>query len=230
MTSGTYGPPGSGSSSSIALTSSLANRLKGRLDGRGSTLFSMTWKEQATPAGRSFSLLRASARRTSGTDCIGWRTPTVNDAGSSDYSYSQGDHDKPFLKLPGEAELTGWPTPTTRDHKDGGNPDVNVPLNALLGRVAWLAGWPTPASKEKAGGEYKDPKKAMARAMGPHANDLRDFAQLALGTTSNGSPAATANGGRLNPAFSRWLQGLPPDWDDCAPTVTRFASRKPKPS
>lgn len=39
--------------------------------------------------------------------------------------------------------LTGWPTPTTRDHKDGAQCD-NVPLNALLGRVAWLAGWPTP--------------------------------------------------------------------------------------
>lgn len=38
---------------------------------------------------------------------------------------------------------TGWPTPTTRDHKDGAE-CVNVPLNALLGRVAWLAGWPTP--------------------------------------------------------------------------------------
>ncbi|MDN7511983.1 hypothetical protein QZL91_21175 [Burkholderia multivorans] len=33
--------------------------------------------------------------------------------------------------------------PTTRDHKDGAE-CANVPLNALLGRVAWLAGWPTP--------------------------------------------------------------------------------------
>ena len=63
LTSGTYGQPGSGSSSSIALTSSLASRLKARLDGRGSTLFSLTWKEQATPAGRSFSLRGAWARR-----------------------------------------------------------------------------------------------------------------------------------------------------------------------
>lgn len=38
----------------------------------------------------------------------------------------------------------GWPTPTTRDWKDGANPNVDVPLNALLGRVVWLAGWPTP--------------------------------------------------------------------------------------
>ena len=42
------------------------------------------------------------------------------------------------------AVLAGWPTTTTRDWKDGGNPDVNVELNALLGRVVWLAGWPTP--------------------------------------------------------------------------------------
>tara|TARA_R110002126_G_scaffold2586_4_gene14484 strand:+ start:2034 stop:2714 length:681 start_codon:yes stop_codon:yes gene_type:complete len=36
-----------------------------------------------------------------------------------------------------------WPTPTTRDWKDGSNPDVNVPENSLLGRVVWQAGWPT---------------------------------------------------------------------------------------
>ena len=40
--------------------------------------------------------------------------------------------------------LSAWPTPTTRDWKDGGNPNVNVELNGLLGRVVWLAGWPTP--------------------------------------------------------------------------------------
>ena len=41
------------------------------------------------------------------------------------------------------AQAAGWPTPTTRDQKDGSE-QKNVPLNALLGRVAWLAGWPTP--------------------------------------------------------------------------------------
>ena len=33
----------------------------------------------------------------------------------------------------------GWPTPTTRDHKDGAS-EGTVPVNALLGRAAWLAG------------------------------------------------------------------------------------------
>lgn len=46
---------------------------------------------------------------------------------------------------------SGWPTPTTRDWKDGGNPDVNVELNGLLGRVAWLAGWPTPNATDSTG-------------------------------------------------------------------------------
>ena len=40
-------------------------------------------------------------------------------------------------------------------------------------------GWPTPASKAKAGGATVDPEKALARVLGPHANDLQDFAQLA---------------------------------------------------
>ena len=44
-----------------------------------------------------------------------------------------------------ETGLIGWPTPTTRDWKDGSQCN-NVPINALLGRTVWLAGWPTPGS------------------------------------------------------------------------------------
>lgn len=76
------------------------------------------------------------------------------------------------------SDFTSWPTPTTRDHKDG-TECQNVPINALLGRAVWMAGWPTPTSKEAAGGEYADPEKAIKRALGPHANDLRDFVQMA---------------------------------------------------
>ena len=43
---------------------------------------------------------------------------------------------------------TGWPTPTTRDWRDGSNCE-NVDPNGLLGRVAWLAGWNTPDSTMK---------------------------------------------------------------------------------
>src|SRR3974390_1950413 len=77
MTSVTFGLRGFLSSASAALEQSLVSRLKRRLDGAGSTLFSMTWKRKATPAGRPYYQLAVSGRRTSGSGFGSWRTPTV---------------------------------------------------------------------------------------------------------------------------------------------------------
>jgi hypothetical protein len=52
---------------------------------------------------------------------------------------------------------------------------------------------------------------------------------LVSGETPTGSSAPTEKRGQLNPAHSRWLQGLPSDWDDCGVTVTLSARRKRKP-
>jgi hypothetical protein len=41
---------------------------------------------------------------------------------------------------------TGWPTPTSRDHKDGASTLVNTPVNGLLGRTALLYGTVTGGS------------------------------------------------------------------------------------
>jgi hypothetical protein len=71
--------------------------------------------------------------------------------------------------------LAGWVTPCQQDGPKGGPNQGADRLPTLV----QLAGWPTPATKAKAGGEYSDPEKAVARALGPHANDLRDFAQMA---------------------------------------------------
>ena len=48
LTSGTCGPPSTGSSESAALQSSLASKLRARLSTLGSTLYSLTWKDWTT--------------------------------------------------------------------------------------------------------------------------------------------------------------------------------------
>jgi hypothetical protein len=80
LTSGTFGRPSSTSSKSVALQSSLENRLRAATSTLGSTLFNLTWKPWVTPSGVSRFRLRASVRRTSGTALSGWGSPTATDA------------------------------------------------------------------------------------------------------------------------------------------------------
>ena len=114
---------------SDALQSRVNKTLERNLRGRGGTIYRFAWKRQVTPHGRRLFLLRASGHRTSGRDCSS--APSIFD-------------------LP----QVGGATATTRDWKDGGNPDVDVPLNALLGRVAWLAGWPSPITNDATGSTH----------------------------------------------------------------------------
>ena len=100
LTSGTYGPRSSISSRSAALQSSLANKLQAKTALLGSTLYTLTWKERATPSGRLICALRASARRTSDSDSTGWPTPTTSDRkGSGPTTVRSDGKDRTFDRL-----------------------------------------------------------------------------------------------------------------------------------
>lgn len=64
----TYGPSGLSLSEQFDRQSFLVSKLRRQLDGAGSTLFTLTWNRKATPYGRPYFQLAASARRTGETD------------------------------------------------------------------------------------------------------------------------------------------------------------------
>ena len=216
-TSVTCGPSGLSSLSSADLTLSLGNKLKARLSTDGSTLFNLTWKEKVTALGLPVSLLRGSAHRISDTDCTSWPTPTVDSASNRTTPYAQGG-----LPLTVAANLASWPTPSSTVIEAKSKPPImshrkpTDPQIGLADVVVHLASWPTPLRADGRG---------SAGAAKHKNSELPNAVRLVSGPTPIGSTAKTEKPAQLNPAHSRWLMGLPPEWDVCAPTATP-SSRK----
>lgn len=162
-TPATSGPSGSDSSPSAALQSSLESNLRARLASSGSTLFSLTWKERATPAQRRICALRASALRTADSGCSSWPTPVVS---RGDYSRRNGNPDEQTLKLSGVAKLASWPTPTVADGTASRDTFHHGENNPTLLGAARRAAWATPQAHDSA--TPKTPEQiAAARAAAP---------------------------------------------------------------
>ena len=205
----TSGPSGSVSSPPVDLLSSLESRLRARLDGRGSTLYSLTWKELATPAGRTICQLRALAARTRGSGSTSWPTPVKEDARSSARHGYMIDGNAGTTLLDA-ARLTvafpaPYPTPQSHDHacpktldqiaemrlrapkrSTGGPPGISN-LNEVVMQMV-PAPYPTPnASCGTRGGHVEH--------MDGRRSNLIDTVKLMEGPTGWATPASREAGG-----------------------------------
>jgi hypothetical protein len=221
----TFGLHGSGSLESFALTSFLANKYREKTDSRGSTLFRLIWKTRVTPSGRSIPAQRASARRTSASDCTSWPTATGRDDRGGKPQRGQG---RTFC-LNDKALLTGWPTPNAGPQNDSDTTWKqrravsrekyhNNGFGLTVGQTAQLAGWPTPNCDDpnngtRASGEYNSLTRAASWAT-PRAEDSEYIG------AHRGKPDGLHN------QVAAWTTPASRDWKDTPGMTQQTEDRK----
>ena len=170
------------------------------------TEFSGAWPRSGTMRSGSVYERQTWVRRTDGNESGLLPTPTMGDSKSA--CNATATRHNPESKHHAGTTLTDaartWPTPTSRDWKDGSY-CPNVPVNSLLGRAVW----PTPHANSHTGpGEHGEGgpnlQTAVTQLPTPTANRR-------TGLQSHGVNVVK---GQLSADWVDLLQGYPRGWTD----------------
>lgn len=152
----------------------------------------------------------------------GWPTPTAPAPKDTDATAGRArPRDGYGVDLPIAVAMAGWQTPAASDGTRAGTGITPGMTGQSLTQMGKMAGWPTPTSTDAIKGGKVSPRPGMM-GLSEMMSQIRDCpARLTdSGELLTGSTAGMESGGQLDPAHSRWLMGLPSEWDDCAPTET----------
>jgi len=189
----TSGLRGSGSSASVALSTSLANRLRLRLDMAGLTLFRQTWKAKATLSGRMYWEHTASAPRTGDNDCGSWPTPNLSDDNNSrcanplEYSTHRLSRPNACSQLADTAQalvLTARPSPKVSNTNGAG---AHGEGGADLQTVALTSSWATPTTRDHKDGTGQSCQNVPVNALLGRQAHLSSWPTPMAGTPSTES-------------------------------------------
>lgn len=157
-----------------------------------------------------------------------WNTPSATDYKGGYQGGRIRNGKLSTYRLDVTAQLTQWPTPCastvanqTNLQKSGdGRKTPNKPDWAAA--LTQLKSLPTPNANNWRGA-YTDLKKIEKRKEAGRQQNLQDTARLmGFGLTQTGSTVEMENVGQLNPALSRWLMSLPPEWCENLPTLKQL--------